>query len=106
MNKIERVKNAFEGKPVDKIPASFWFHFSGDDRFGENYVLCEEYRGQRVVDSFIIVFAYKYEDKLDNTEALFDTVLAETEKAHSEQNIDFELLMEEIEKYCDYNIRK
>jgi len=37
MNKIERVKAAFEGKPVDKIPASFWFHFTGDDRFGENY---------------------------------------------------------------------
>ena len=49
---------------------------------------------------------YKYEDKLDNTEALFDTVLAETEKIHSEQNIDFELLMEEIEKYCDYTVRK
>lgn len=92
--------NYFYAKFRDNINKSISY------RFGENYVLCEEYRGQRVVDSFIIVFAYKYEDKLDNTEALFDTVLAETEKAHSEQNIDFELLMEEIEKYCDYNIRK
>lgn len=38
MNKIERVQNAFKGKAVDKVPASFWFHFAGEDRFGERFV--------------------------------------------------------------------
>lgn len=27
MNKIERVRAALRGEPVDRIPASFWFHF-------------------------------------------------------------------------------
>lgn len=75
-------------------------------RFGENYILCEEYRGKRVTNSFLMVFTYKSEDKLDYTEALFNEVLTESEKPQSEQNIDFELLTEEIEKYCDYTVSK
>jgi len=27
MNKIERVRAALAGQPVDRVPASFWFHF-------------------------------------------------------------------------------
>ena len=72
--------------------------------FGENYMLCEEYRGNKITDSILAVFTYKSEDKLDYTEELFDAVFTESEKTQSEQNIDFELLTEEIEKYCGYKI--
>jgi uroporphyrinogen decarboxylase len=30
MNKIERVQAALWGEPVDRVPASFWFHFPSD----------------------------------------------------------------------------
>ncbi len=30
MNKIERVQAALNGEPVDRVPASFWFHFGPD----------------------------------------------------------------------------
>ncbi len=32
MNKIERVEAALAGKPVDHVPASFWFHFPAENR--------------------------------------------------------------------------
>jgi len=38
MTKIERMKNMFEMKPVDKVPVSFWFHFTGDKKYGDEYV--------------------------------------------------------------------
>lgn len=38
MNKVERVKNAFERKEVDRVPVSMWFHFTGEDRYGEKFV--------------------------------------------------------------------
>lgn len=38
MTKIERVKNAFDKKPVDRVPVSMWFHFTGDDRYGQRFV--------------------------------------------------------------------
>ena len=34
MNKIERVRAALEGKPVDRVPAGFWFHFTPDKKHG------------------------------------------------------------------------
>lgn len=34
MNKIERVKAALHGEPVDVVPASFWFHFPAEQRAG------------------------------------------------------------------------
>lgn len=34
MNKIERVRAALEGREVDRVPASFWFHFPPDQRAG------------------------------------------------------------------------
>ncbi|MBE6895008.1 MAG: hypothetical protein E7483_05360 [Ruminococcaceae bacterium] len=74
--------------------------------FGENYMLCVEYRGNKIIDSTLVVFTYKSEDKLDYTEELFDAVLTESEKPQSEQNIDFEFLLEDIEKYCDYKVNK
>lgn len=36
--KVERVKNVFEKKPVDRVPVSMWFHFSGDDRYNDKFV--------------------------------------------------------------------
>jgi uroporphyrinogen decarboxylase len=34
MNKIERVRAALNGEPVDRVPASFWFHFPSDQIAG------------------------------------------------------------------------
>jgi len=34
MNKIERVQAALNGEPVDRVPASFWFHFPDDQVAG------------------------------------------------------------------------
>lgn len=38
MTRYDRVKNVFEKKPVDRVPVSVWFHFTGEDRFGERFV--------------------------------------------------------------------
>ena len=38
MTKIERMKNVFEMRPVDKVPVSIWFHFTGEKKYGEEYV--------------------------------------------------------------------
>jgi uroporphyrinogen decarboxylase len=35
MNKIERVRAALAGAPVDRVPTSFWFHFTRDKAHGE-----------------------------------------------------------------------
>ena len=35
MNKIERVNAALAGKPVDRVPAGFWFHFTPDKHHGK-----------------------------------------------------------------------
>jgi len=32
MDKVERVRRALRGEPVDRVPASFWFHFPADQR--------------------------------------------------------------------------
>jgi uroporphyrinogen decarboxylase len=34
MNKLERVRAAIAGKPVDRVPASFWYHFTPDKAVG------------------------------------------------------------------------
>ena len=34
MNKAERVRAALRGEPVDRVPASFWYHFPADQRAG------------------------------------------------------------------------
>jgi uroporphyrinogen decarboxylase len=34
MNKIERVRRALRGEPVDRVPATFWFHFPAEARAG------------------------------------------------------------------------
>ena len=35
MNKLERVRAALAGEAVDRVPASFWFHFTPDKAHGE-----------------------------------------------------------------------
>ncbi len=45
MNKLERVRNALNGDRVDRVPASFWFHFSSDRA-----------RGRAAVDAHIDMF--------------------------------------------------
>jgi len=35
MDKIERVRAALRGEPVDRVPASFWFHFPADQVAGQ-----------------------------------------------------------------------
>jgi len=34
MNKVQRVRAALAGQPVDRVPASFWFHFTPDKAHG------------------------------------------------------------------------
>lgn len=38
MTKRERVLNAFQNKPVDKLPMGFWYHFSPDEDLGRETV--------------------------------------------------------------------
>ena len=38
MTKRERLLNAFENKPVDRIPVGFWYHFSPDEDLGQETV--------------------------------------------------------------------
>ena len=38
MNKRTRVLNALDGKATDRVPASFWHHFSGEDAIGDKCV--------------------------------------------------------------------
>ena len=38
MTKRERVLNAMENKPVDKLPMGFWYHFSPDEDLGQKTV--------------------------------------------------------------------
>lgn len=38
MTKRERLLNAFENKPVDRVPIGFWYHFSPDEDTGEKMV--------------------------------------------------------------------
>lgn len=35
MNKRERVLAALDKKPVDLVPVSFWYHFTGEEMFGD-----------------------------------------------------------------------
>lgn len=38
MTKRERLLNAFNNKPVDRVPMGFWYHFSPDEDTGEKMV--------------------------------------------------------------------
>ena len=38
MTKRERVLNAMQNKPVDKLPMGFWYHFSPDEDLGQQTV--------------------------------------------------------------------
>lgn len=38
MTKRERLLNAFENKPVDRVPIGFWYHFSPDEDLGQETV--------------------------------------------------------------------
>ncbi len=35
MTRIERVRAALRGNPVDRVPAAFWFHFPAQGKRGE-----------------------------------------------------------------------
>ncbi|MDR1263237.1 MAG: hypothetical protein LBK46_07085 [Oscillospiraceae bacterium] len=51
MDKRTRVLNAFQGKPVDRTPFSFWYHFGGEKARGEGCVQAEmEYFHRTQVD--------------------------------------------------------
>lgn len=38
MNKVERVRAALAGEPVDRVPASFWYHFPDGQKHGRDSV--------------------------------------------------------------------
>lgn len=34
MNKKQRVLDCIDGKPIDRVPFSFWHHYAGADNYG------------------------------------------------------------------------
>lgn len=61
MDKYTRVRNFFENKPVDRVPASFWFHFVGDKTRGRKWAEAHDrYRRETGVD-FLKVMSDGYE---------------------------------------------
>lgn len=69
MNKIERVRAAIAGKPVDRVPASFWFHFPKDQAQGKESVQAHlNYFRQAGIDFLKIMneHPYQVETKIKN----------------------------------------
>ena len=61
MNRVERVRAALAGAPVDRVPASFWFHFPRDKAHGEASVKAHlEYFQESGVDFLKIMNEHPY----------------------------------------------
>ena len=61
MNRVERVRAALAGGPVDRVPASFWFHFPRDKAHGEASVKAHlEYFQESGVDFLKIMNEHPY----------------------------------------------
>ena len=62
MNKIERVRAALACAPVDRVPASFWFHFPSDVAHGEASVRAHlDYYAESGVDFLKVMNEHPYE---------------------------------------------
>lgn len=61
MNKIQRVRAALAGDPVDRVPASFWFHFPKDQAHGKESVQAHlDYYRQAGLDFLKIMNEHPY----------------------------------------------
>jgi uroporphyrinogen decarboxylase len=61
MNKIERVRAALAGEAVDRVPASFWFHFTPDKAHGEASVQAHlEYYRASGIDYLKVMNEHQY----------------------------------------------
>jgi uroporphyrinogen decarboxylase len=66
MNKIERVRAALAGAPVDRVPASFWFHFTQDKAHGEASVQAHlDYYRASGVDFLKVMNEHPYQANVD-----------------------------------------
>ena len=66
MNKIERVRAALRGEEVDRVPASFWFHFTPDKAHGEASVKAHlDYYRESGVDFLKVMNEHHYEANVD-----------------------------------------
>ncbi len=62
MNKIERVRAALVGAEVDRVPASFWFHFTPDKARGEASVKAHlDYYRESGVDFLKVMNEHPYQ---------------------------------------------
>jgi len=62
MNKLERVRAALAGRPVDRVPASFWFHFPRAQARGEASVKAHlDYYRSSGVDFLKIMNEHPYQ---------------------------------------------
>ena len=62
MNKIERVRAALAGAQVDRVPASFWFHFTPDKAHGEASVRAHlDYYRESGVDYLKVMNEHPYQ---------------------------------------------
>jgi uroporphyrinogen decarboxylase len=69
MNKIERVRAALAGQPVDRVPASFWFHFPHDQARGEASVKAHlDYYRESGIDFLKVMNEHPYQANITITE--------------------------------------
>lgn len=66
MNKVERVRAAIAGKKVDRVPASFWFHFTPDKHHGKASVQAHlDYYRESNVDFLKVMNEHPYRANVD-----------------------------------------
>lgn len=66
MNKVERVRAALAGAEVDRVPASFWFHFTRDKARGEASVKAHlDYYRESGIDFLKIMNEHPYQANVD-----------------------------------------
>lgn len=66
MNKVERVRAAIAGEKVDRVPASFWFHFTPDKHHGKASVQAHlDYYRESNVDFLKVMNEHPYRANVD-----------------------------------------
>ena len=69
MNKVERVRAALAGQEVDRVPASFWFHFTPDKAQGKASVQAHlDFYRQSDVDFLKIMNEHPYRANVEITD--------------------------------------
>jgi len=66
MDKVERVRAAIAGEPVDRVPAGFWFHFTPDKQHGKASVQAHlDYYRESNVDFLKVMNEHPYRANVD-----------------------------------------